>query len=275
MRRGGALDQRRRGYLSRLAWGTALLLVAAPGVSTGQTVTGRVVDSLSAKPLERAVIYFDRETVDLFSRADGWFRIDRPTPADTILVVRRIGYVPTRVRVPYSASASEIDLGPIRLRAVATKLDQIAIEAEEVKRYPQLEDFYRRRARLTGFFMTPEEIARASARKPSNLVERTVRVKTGCNDVGAGRWQKGAPFDCTALNSRPQGAVVGGAVTVVNCEMDIWLNGQRSPFQLDEIPVKEIVALEVYSGPATTPPMYASGHCGVVAIWTNGGQAQN
>ena len=55
---------------------------------------------------------------------------------------------------------------------------------------------------------------------------------------------------------------------VENCEMDVWLDGKRSTMQVDDIAVPDIAAIEVYSGPATTPAAFGSGYCGVIAIWT-------
>ncbi len=235
-------------------------------------MTGRVEDSLSGKVLERSFVYFEGQVGDNFSKSDGRFRINRPTITDTILVIRRIGYVPIRVVVPNSAAASLVDMGTVKLRAAATKLDRIAIEAEEKARYPHLEGFYHRRGLLQGFFMTPEDIASAAASKPSRLLERSVKVITGCNDRGNGRWMKGAPFDCTAQSNRPRASGVSGRLLMTHCEMDVWLDGRRSLVELDEVPVKEIVAIEVYSGPATTPSMFGAGDCGAVAIWTNSGR---
>ena len=252
----------------------AIVLVAgflglsSPSVIIAQTVTGQAVDSLSGKALGRAVVYFDQYKTDYLSGNDGRFAVERKRPTDTVLVVRRIGYVPTYVIVKFSASASRIDIGTVTLRPIATQLDKIAVETEEIRRYPQLEDFYRRRERQAGFFMTPDEIARASAPKPSRLIERSVKVNVGCNDRGNGRWQRGGPFDCTPQSSRPQG-LAGG---LSDCQMDLWVDGQPSNLQLDEIPVKEIVALEVYSGPGTTPTAFGDGHCGVVVLWTNAGE---
>ena len=65
--------------------------------------------------------------------------------------------------------------------------------------------------------------------------------------------------------------MTSGEFRVELCEMDIWVDGQRSAMKIDDIPVKHVVALEVYSGPATTPAAFGSGHCGVVAIWTTTG----
>lgn len=250
--------------LSFFVGGPAVAQVVAP---PERIISGQVMDSLSGRPIQRAVLYFEGAGNEEFrSGTDGRFRIERVRPTDTIMVVRQIGFVPVRVPVPFSMSAIEIDVGSVRLRAVATKLDAIAVEAEQVRRYPHLDDFFRRRQLgLAGFFMAPDEITRASARKTSNLVERSVKVKTECNDNG--RWQKGAAFDCTALNRRPQGAAGMG---VEQCELDVWVDGQRSTLRVDDIPVRTIVGLEVYSGAATTPAAFGSGHCGVVAIWTNG-----
>lgn len=259
--------------LSFLVGSAAAAQILAPAE---RVVTGLVLDSVSGRPLPRALLYFEGTTEEFRSGADGRFRIEGVRPLDTMMVVRQIGYVPVRLPVPFSISAAVVDVGSVWLRPVATKLDVIAVEAEQVRRYPQLEDFYRRKQLgLPGFFMTPDEIARASARRPSNLIERSVKVKTECNDVV--NWQKGrgaqnSPTDCTARNSRPQGAsMLAGGVTVEQCEMDVWMDGQRTDMKVDDIPVRTIVALEVYSGPATTPAMFGSGHCGVVVIWTNMG----
>lgn len=248
-----------------------LLVLAGPAAGQApldRLITGRVVDSLSRRGLAGAEVYRELGRVTIPTDGNGWFRFVGRGPLDTVLVVRRIGYVPKRFVMHPSATA-EVDVGAILLKAAATPLDRITVEAEEVRFYPNLEGFYRRKGLgLAGFYLTREEIGRASARRTSHLVERTVKVKTQCNDTGNARWQKGAPFDCTARNSRPQGA---SGMTLEHCEMGVWVDGERSTMQVDDIPVKSVVALEVYSGPATTPAIFGSGHCGVVAIWTAGG----
>ncbi|MBI4501204.1 MAG: carboxypeptidase regulatory-like domain-containing protein [Gemmatimonadetes bacterium] len=257
-------------YVAYLCFGATTSVAAQIAAPTDRVVSGRVVDSVSGRALPRAVLYFERVNQEYQSGPDGRFRIEGVRPLDTLLVVRRIGYVPVRVPVPFSVSAAEMDVGTVWLRPVATKLDVIAVEAEEVRRYPQLDDFYRRKhLGRAGFFLTPEEIARANARRTSNLLERSSKVKTECNDTG--RWQKGAPFDCTAQNSRPQGA---GGMRVEQCALEVWVDGVRTAVNVDDVPVREILAIEVYNGPATTPTVFGSGHCGVVAIWTTSGRGR-
>src|SRR5262245_14832771 len=106
--------------------------------SLDRIVTGVVFDSISARPVSNATLYIqgrrDEYTTDGFGR----FRIGGLHAGDTLLVVRRIGYVPSRVRVADPGDGLAVDLGTVRMHPVATRLDQIAVETEEVNRYPQL-----------------------------------------------------------------------------------------------------------------------------------------
>src|SRR6267143_5235066 len=149
----------------------ALAMAAGPLVAqviapVERSVTGVVVDSLSGKVLRGAVLYFDGDRAEHQSGRDGRFRIEHVSIGDTLLVVRSIGYVPAFIVVPPSSSASAIDLGQVTIRQVATRLDQIAVEAEAVRAYPQLYDFYRRKQEgLPGQFFTREDIDRSASRK--------------------------------------------------------------------------------------------------------------
>src|SRR5437867_1555357 len=113
-------------------------LSAQEAAPVERSVAGLVVDSLSGKAVRGAVLYFDASRVEHQSGRDGRFSIEHVSTSDTLLVVRSIGYVPAFVVVPPSASASAIDLGRVMVRPVATRLDQIAVEAEAVRRDPHM-----------------------------------------------------------------------------------------------------------------------------------------
>ncbi len=246
----------------------AVLLL--PASLAAQAVTGKVVDSVTGQPLVRATVYFRGAAGEFVSGTDGRFRISIAPAADSA-VIRRIGYVPAVVAVP--RSTGPVDLGTIVLRPMATRLDRIAIETEDLRRYPQLEEFYgRRRLGGGGFFLGPDDIIASRARKTSSLLERTVKGRTECNDVYGFVDRPEAtplPSDCTAKNSRMQGT---SQMAVEHCEQDMWVDGVRSGQRIDDIPVGTVVAIEAYSGPATTPARFGAGHCGVVAVWTSMGQ---
>src|SRR5687768_12718095 len=122
-----------------LALGACLPAVSTLAAQTAveRTVSGVVVDSVSGRALRGAVVYFDGQRREVVAGRDGRFVIEHVSAGDTLLVVRSIGFVPQEIVVP-SSSAVAVDLGKLSVRPVATRLDQIAVEAEAVQRYPQL-----------------------------------------------------------------------------------------------------------------------------------------
>ncbi len=217
-----------------------------------RTVSGVVVDSLSGRAIASAEVYFGRDGDVTESGPDGRFKV-QAGEADTVVVVRRIGYVPVRLRIAASVSATIIDVGRITLRPVATKLDRIQVEAEEVRLYPELADFYRRRHSLPGHFITPEDLDRA--RLISDALRSIPSVQLSCGMGG-----------CVAVSHRVSGLFAR------KCAMAIYIDGLRqADMGIDEIPVEWVAGIEVYSGPSTTPAEFGVGWCGTVVIWTKRG----
>jgi hypothetical protein len=172
--------------------------------------------------------------------------------------------------VPLSSSAAVVDIGKLKIGPVATKLDVIAVEAEEVRLFPQLADFYRRKQQgMTGDFFTREEIVKTGARQTSAVVSRTAKVAMDCPHDAV---KAGSP-DCVARDRRGMRASYGifqpGAG---GCEKQLFLDGKRYTGAIDDVPVDELAALEIYAGPATTPANFGAPPCGVIAIWTIGAQ---
>lgn len=277
--------------IRRLSMLAGLAMAAGwPGAAGAQTPdrlwNGVVFDSVSGEPVGNATLYIHGRRDEFFADSYGRFRITGVRPQDTVLVVRRIGYVPARVTVPYVATAGlAIDLGAVHMRAAATRIDQIAVEVEEVNRYPQLMDFYRRKqAGRPGVFLTRDDIARSSARKTSEMLRRTVKIEMDCatpllgSDQCVARSRRGRQAQrmitgAGAARQRFQGT---GDVqdtseitpSMDRCEMEVWVDGIRSQLGVDEVPLTWIAAIEIYSGLAQTPPQFGHGACGVVAIWT-------
>ncbi|MBI4502613.1 MAG: TonB-dependent receptor plug domain-containing protein [Gemmatimonadetes bacterium] len=233
-----------------------------------RTVAGLVRDSISDRPLSGVLLYFDGRPDEYRSGSDGRFRIGNAALHDTVLVVRRVGYVPRRVSVPPSPSAAAVDVGTVFLRPVATELDRIAVEAEEVRLYPHLADFYRRKQQKLpgGTYITREDIQRSGVRRTSEMLQRSPQIQLDCPNqrlgddacVARNRRARNNPF----VNRDPAGAD--------KCEMDVFMDGQRSTQRPDEVPLFWIAGIEMYSGPATTPSVFGNGRCGVIAIWTVG-----
>jgi hypothetical protein len=241
-----------------------------------------VVDSLSGRPVGGAVLYFDGRRDEFYTGSEGQFRIAGVRPQDQVLVVRRIGFVPLRVHVPDTSSILAIDLGALALHAVATKLDRIEVEAEEVDRFPQLAAFYRRKQNNTGgAYITREDIERSAARRTSEMLRRVVKIEMDCTNDRLGadnclaRNRRGRIIRPTgpSAGTRRAGQVIPEDTATMEhgadrCEMDIYVDGMHSSLKVDEVPLSWIGGIEVYSGLATTPPGLGNGRCGVIAIWT-------
>ncbi len=232
------------------------------------TITGTVVDSLTGKPLRGAEFYFNRETERHRAGRDGRIVVVRPVSESDVLVVRVIGYVPRL----FSLGTGSVDLGTIALRPVATQLDRIAVEAEEVRLFPYMEGFFRRKTEgVQGQFITRADIDRSGARQTSEMLRRSNKVQIEC-DVNVIR----SGDECVAKSRRYRDIRPStsqqpcqGEMCLDKCPLEIFVDGRRSTLKVDEVPLSLVRGIEIYSGPSTTPAMYGRGICGVVGIWTN------
>jgi len=256
-----------------------VLLLAAPVPLLGQEfrgLTGIVLDSVSRRPLEGASVYFTTAEGENRTGSDGRFRLRVGTARDTLMVVRRIGFVPSTFPVHLAPGAMVADVGYLQLRPVATRLDQIAVEAEQVRRFPQLDGFFARKTQMQGLgnYLTRDDVERIPAARTSDLLRHLIKLEIECGKApGATCIATSRRARETRLARRTRGDTLTEEVFdyfgTGRCRMEVWVDGVRSPYELDTIPVDWIVGIEVYSGPGTTPPIFGQGACGVVAIWTS------
>jgi len=266
--------------MKRHSIGTFLLFLLGPVPLVAQEfrgLTGIVLDSVSRRPLEGVSVYFTTAEGESRTGPDGRFRLSVTSPRDTLMVVRRIGFVPSTFPVHLAYGALVSDVGYLQIRPVASKLDQILVEAEQIRRFPQLEGFYSRKDAMRGLghYLTKDDVERIPAAKTSDVLRHSMKLEIECSKSSSGqcyaasrraretRLSTARRMDTTAVEDISQGFGTG------RCRMEVWVDGIRSPFELDTIPVDWIVAIEIYSGPATTPAEFGQGACGVVAIWTS------
>ncbi len=255
-----------------------VLAVASAARAQERYVGGTVIDSVSGAALGGVSVYFTTLPGEGRTTPDGRFRLTGHSMRDSVVVVRRIGYVPRTIIVtPAAPVLATVDIGEIYLRPVATQLDKIAVEVEEVRRFPQLDGFYERKNHLGGLghFFTREVMERIPAARTSDIIRRSHKVEIECNKGGAGLCaassRRARETRFTLLTGRDSAGIedVTLGSETSRCRMEVWVDGVRSPFDIDAIPVSWIVGIEIYSGPATTPPIFGEGACGVVAIWTS------
>lgn len=114
--------------------------------------------------------------------------------------------------------------------------------------------FYRRKEMGLGYHMSPEEIEWRNPSRFSHLLEPApgVRLVRECD-----------PYCTTLLRT--------AATRTRACSPEIYMDGKKlrlpAEFSLDDVPVWDVAAIEMYTRISQTPPQFY-GLCGSLVIWT-------
>jgi hypothetical protein len=216
----------------------------AQGVLSGGVIDGVVTDTL-LKPLGDATVSFLGSNVKVVTGANGRFRVRDMNPGAYVLIVRRIGFEASSLRM--QLSSGDTVRPALVLQRAATTLDTVAIKAQRLM--PAMQEFEMRRKMGIGHFITQADMARPNVINVSDALEGVLGVHVGPNgDVS---------------NTRS------------GCDFQIYLDGVKMAAKGDvnNIAVPhEVAGIEVYSGPAEIPVQYkptnGGGFCGVILLWT-------
>jgi hypothetical protein len=241
-------------------------LVAAPSLSAQdvRTVTGTVTDS-AGQPIPYVSVDGGPRYRTLTNASGEWSLRLPPTEAIDV-AIRRIGYLPGKVRV---LQGSDTTIA-VTLQRLAVLLTTQVVRAQQQVRTLETRGFYSRmldqeRGALVGEFVMPEEIEMRNPQRVTQLLEQ----RRGIQVRRADRCQVIA----TCFRVYGQGG----------CAATVFLDGQRlnslasaasdanSAPAIDElIPVSGVSAIEVYPRGSSAPPRYQSlaGTCAIVLIWT-------
>lgn len=231
-------------------WCFIALSFATAGRVKGQepVLRGIVTDSAGV-----AIAAADVGIVSLhrLTRTDdrGRFAFDKMPSGAVEISVRRLGYEPQTVHANVSHTL-EFSYN-VTLTAQPAVLGTVDITAK--KRRQAIEDFYQRRIRGLGSFVTRDEILAGSANVPTDVLRtisglQIVRTPTG----------QGVRFASVSSARR-------------DCIPMMWIDGQRAPgMEIDDVPLSDIEGIELYRGAATTPPQFwlGNGPCGTIVVWS-------
>lgn len=233
----------------------ALLLlasVAPPSHAQERTTVVGVVRDSSGAPVAQADVGIPSLRVLVRTNDSGVFQLRNVPQGPRSLSIRRLGYDPRELQVVALPGADTVR---VVLRMQAAMLPGITVSEQDMRRRIAIEDFYRRRARGPGSFITRDEIEARHASRTSDAL----------------RTLPGLEF------ARTRGGVtsvrfVSAAFKRRDCVPQIWLDGTRAPgLEVDELPVSDVEGIEVYDGPSTTPLQFSQGaitSCGTIVIWS-------
>ena len=231
-------------------------LVGAAGTSEAQSpraLFGLVKDSVG-HAVPGAEVRTRGNAVVAFSDDSGRFHVAQMPVGARGVLVRRLGFAPARA--PITRGSGTTDSVRVTLRAIAQSLPEITIEEQHDSLSKKvLAEFWARRARGFGKFLTRDEIEQKGASRFVDVV-RAVSSVTIQNS-------RGRP------DIRFRGAGVGAMFR--DCPPQYWLDGiPLMNGSADEFSPDNVEAIELYPGPATTPPQFnmRGQTCGTVVVWS-------
>jgi hypothetical protein len=213
----------------------------------GASLQGMIRDQTGA-PVAFAMI----TVADIRGVADsaGRFTLTELNAGTTEVLVRRLGFTPKRISLTLVAGRE--DSLDVILTAIPVELAGIYTEATTMGR---LADFERHRVNGQGIYLDRAELEKRRTPRLSDVLRRVpgVRIVTD---------RSGRPLLRMGRSSMGR-----------DCPPEFWIDGIRAQFLgVDDVPVTDIEALEVYRGPSGMPPEFNSrftnSQCGAVIIWT-------
>lgn len=231
----------------------SLIATTSLGAQAPRSLVGLVRDS-SGHGIPGAEVRARGNVVVAITNDSGRFHVAQMPIGARGVFVRRLGFAPQRSPIQASASSS-IDSVVVVLVAVAHPLAAVAVvDPHDSLSRKVLAEFWDRRARGFGKFVTREEIERKGASRFVDVV-RSVSSVSIMNYLG-----------------RQEIRFRGGAIgSTRDCPPQYWMDGiplERG--SAEEISPENVEAIELYASPATTPPQFntRSTTCGTVVVWS-------
>jgi hypothetical protein len=234
----------------------------SPLIDSSATLSGFVVDS-GGRPLRGAQILIADGSQRAVSGDSGQFVLKGLKPGKTDVLVRVLGYGP--------ATFSTVLRGA-RTRRIRVILTPVSVQLSAIVVRDSISDpllartgFYDRKKTGAGTFLTPADIERRSASTVSDLLRMVPGLSV-------------QPAPGSATGSLPWSRRGAG---MKPCLMELFIDGVKAEIGgsggmvttlEDAISETEVGAIEVYPGPADTPPQFTgiANACGSIVIWTKG-----
>jgi Carboxypeptidase regulatory-like domain len=238
-----------------IALGAACVASTAGAQSKTASLTGRVVDKTSLASVSGAtvtVVGVGRQTA---TDSAGRFVFGDLQPGALVLVIQARSFPSTRVKLDVTDNTDRtFELDSTAAGMGLGTLAPVAVTAEAPVSY-RLQDFERRRRTGRGQYLTEIEIRKSTASNVQDLTRGMHGVTLHCGGTTEG------------------GCRIQMVRAPMNCPPDYVIDGQLDNSFGPSTPIRDIVALEVYTGAADVPGEFAgrTAGCGVVVVWTRSG----
>jgi hypothetical protein len=260
----------------------AFVLLATPTLMSQSPVArsvvrGTVTDS-ARRPVERATVRLSQDDVVVTTDGEGRFRFDGLRGGAYVLHVQKLGYVPRRWNI--SVATDDTVAGTFVLEHSPTTLDTVRVD-EAAPNYPvggHLAAFEEHRKGGQGIYLTPQDIVKYEDQM--TLSDLLKHKTSGMRFIGGRGTSVYLASRMSTMNSADAPRPRSQRDLPAACYSSVFIDGVLTyragtdgpRTNLNDFPLAQIAAVELYRGSATTPGQYQSvAVCGVLLIWTRDG----
>jgi hypothetical protein len=236
----------------RFAFLASLIATTSLGAQTPRALAGLVRDS-AGHGIPGAEVRSRGNVVVAITNDSGRFHVAQMPIGARGVFVRRLGFAPQRAPIQTSATGTVDSVDVVLVAVVHTLAAVEAQDPHDSLSRKVLAEFWERRSRGFGKFVTRDEIEKKGA---SRFVD-VVRSVSGLS-IMSYRGRQEIRFRGAAIGSR-------------NCPPQYWIDGvPLESGSAEEISPENVEAIELYASPATTPPQFStrSPTCGTVVVWS-------
>jgi len=241
----------------------AVVAAASGALAQKPAVLFGVVTNLNGVRIAGVELVLANTNLHVVTNDSGEFLFDTPPTGRVRLTARRMGF--RSEEKGFKIDAGESKKVDFELEGVPEQLDSVLVLGRGG--FGRMADFWNRRMIGVGAFITHADIDRRKPTRPSDLL-RTVNGVRVDTDNGDGR--PVIRMGRIALGTRTLRNVQSLAA---DCRVTYYVDGHYVPpgtFHIDDMPTMALEAVEIFRGPAETPPAFRQRDtaCGVISIWT-------
>jgi hypothetical protein len=219
---------------------------------------GTIVDVATQQPIVGARIASTSFSAVVVTDSSGRFDVPAVPPGLVRFHVTATGFPRASFTLAFAAGEEmertlELDSASVPAEPGARPLPQMTIEAAPEEPV-WLRDFERRRATGRGQYLTREMIESRGGARLSDVVQTMRGVTLDCGGGGG---------VCRIRMTRAP----------MQCYPEYFVDGLLNNSWGPLVPIRDMQALEIYSGPSDTPGEFSGRNsgCGTIVIWTRAG----